>query len=321
MINLVRVTNAENVLNMELRNPEKSGFLVRDIQGLGSGTSDIRNTDYASLPGSIYDSSRKPVRNIVFQLRLLWHDTVEKARHESERYFPLGKSIKMEFFGDDRETWIEGYVESNEPTIFSTTKMEGIDCQISVLCTDPAFKSPIANSVEQKKLEGGFYFEFPRPTDEFPEIPGDCFDDSYEDPYKYRLAMSDILSGGYSVSFDYDGTAETGCKFHLYFNESADRVEIICNRTGQSLIFKPDTENRFRAGDVMIIDTNAGNRSAYVVREGTYINYLDHMLVTSSFSGIILQKGSNTFRLEIDKGTNNDAAELRIEYRNAYWSV
>lgn len=321
MINLVRVTNAENVLNMELREPEKSGFLVRDIQGLGSGTSDIRNTDYASLPGSIYDSSRKPVRNIIFQLRLLWHDTVEKARHESERYFPLGKKVKLEFFCDDRETWIEGYVESNEPTIFTTTKQEGIDCQISILCTDPAFKSFVENSVGQTKLDGGFYFIFPRPTNDFPEIPGDCYDDSYEDPDKYRLAMSTILRSSYAVTFNYDGTAQTGCVFHLYFNEMARRVELICNRSGKSILIAPDDDHRFQSGDTLIIDTRDGSKSVYVVRDGEYINYLGQLVQTSDFDGMKLTKGSNTYRLSIDKDANNDAADLRLEYRNAYWSV
>jgi len=322
MINLVRITTqSENVLNMELRNPEKSGFLIRDIQGLGSGASEIRNTDYASLPGSNYDSSRKTSRNIVFQLRLLWHDTVEKARHESEKYFPLGKKIRMEFFADDRQTWIDGYVESNEPVIFTTTKMEGIDCQISVICPDPAFKSFTENQVEQIKTEGGFYFDFPRPTTSFPDVPGDCYDSSYESPDQFRLAMDTIISGSYAVSFDYDGTAETGAIFRLYFHETAQRVEIFNNRTGDSLVIKTDEEHRFTSGDLLIIDTNLGSQSIYVVRDGEYINYLEYLFSSSSPEGMLIQKGANAYRLSIDNGANNDAAELRLEYRNAYWSV
>ena len=120
MIKSVKITNYLNEsIELEMRFPEKSGFLIRDIQGVGAGKADINTSDLANDDGSIFNSSRILSRNIVFFLDLLDTPSVELVRQKAYKYFPLKKKVKMLFTTDSRLCEIEGYVETNEPIVFS----------------------------------------------------------------------------------------------------------------------------------------------------------------------------------------------------------
>lgn len=320
MINTVTVTNeAGNVLVMDLRDPDASGFLVHDISGLGPGSTEIRQSDLASLPGSIFTNSRKPARNIVFNLKLLWASTVEECRHLAELYFPLGRKISMRFDGNDRLSTIDGYVESNEPVIFSTKSDCGIDCQISVICVDPTFKALRYKNLFSEGLEGGFYFTFPRPSDDFPNVTD--LDDSYEDPEKYRLAMSTLVTDRSDILLDYQGTAETGCEFQIRLNQAAQRVKVISDRTGAMVYVELPEESKLLPGDFLNISTIQGERGVTICRDGVEENGLKYLSSDSDFDGVMLTKGYNHFRVICDYMEATYGTDVNIKYREAYWSV
>lgn len=320
MINTVTVTNeAGNVLVMDLRDPDASGFLVHDISGLGPGSTEIRQSDLASLPGSIFTNSRKPARNIVFNLKLLWASTVEECRHLAELYFPLGRKISMRFDGNDRLSTIDGYVESNEPVIFSTKSDCGIDCQISVICVDPTFKAVDYKTLFDEGLDGGFYFEFPRPTDEFYDV--DDYDETYGSPNRYRLSMSNLTTDRSNILLEYNGTAETGCVFQLYLNQAAQKVKVINDRTGAMIYVTLSEEDKLLPGDFLNISTIQGDKSVTIWRDGLEINALKYVSAESDFDGMLLAKGINHFRVICDYSEETFGTDVNIKYREAYWSV
>lgn len=163
MINYIYVTNSLNeTLELDLRNPFKNGFAVEGITGLGQGSASINLTDYATLPGSYWTGSRKGTRNIVINLMLLWANTVEQARHTCNRYFPIMDELTLRFVTEERECWIKGRVETNDPIIFTTNdRKPGIQCSISLLCSEPSFKSTNLVRTKYSNLESGFHFSFP----------------------------------------------------------------------------------------------------------------------------------------------------------------
>ena len=163
MINYISVANeAGELLTLDLRNPYESGFAVENITGLTQGSTTINLTDYASLPGSVFNTARKGTRNIVINLVLLWANTVEQARHKCNLYFPINEKVRLTFYTEERTCYIDGYVETNDPTIFSTSNDKpGIPCSVSILCPDPAFKSINVESNKYYNLLSGFHFDFP----------------------------------------------------------------------------------------------------------------------------------------------------------------
>ena len=161
MIHAVTVTNAHGEsLRLDLRNPYQTGLAIESITGLGPVNADVAMTDYATLDGGLFSNSRLTTRNIVIQLRFIWYsETIEMIRHKTYKYFPVKQPIILDFETDERNVLASGYVESNEPNIFSAN--EG--CQISILCPDSYFYSGEGSGttiVEFSKSENVFEIPF-----------------------------------------------------------------------------------------------------------------------------------------------------------------
>ena len=159
MIKSITVTNyLGDTLKMELSRPQLSGFIITAITGLGPGKSNINTTEISTNDGSLYNSSRVPNRNIVISLRYLGNDSIEDVRQMSYKYFPIKKKLRLLIETDNRLAEIDGYVESNEPEIFS--KEEGAD--ISIICPYPFFYSADGDGMQTTVFSGVEpLFEFP----------------------------------------------------------------------------------------------------------------------------------------------------------------
>ena len=159
MINSIIVTNhLEESIKLELRFPERSGFLVQDITGLGPGKANINMTELSTTDGSVYNSAKINARNIVITIKLMANPTVEVMRQLSYKYFPIKKRIRLVIETDNRTCEIYGYVETNEPNMFSSKSTT----QISVICPDPYFYSTGEEGITITVLAGiEALFEFP----------------------------------------------------------------------------------------------------------------------------------------------------------------
>lgn len=156
MINYVEVTNylGESFV-LRLKDPAESGFFIRSIDGLGPAKANVNMTDIATIDGSRYNSARLQTRNIVMNLGFLPIHPIENLRQLTYKMFPIKKNVKLVIGADNRIVQTEGYVESNEPDIFS--KDEG--CQISIICPDPNLYAYYTESRTYKGIEP--LFEFP----------------------------------------------------------------------------------------------------------------------------------------------------------------
>lgn len=163
MIKSMTVTNVMGASKtMPLTGYEESGFLIKEISGLGAGDVSIYTTELASVDGSIYNSSHLPERDIdITLLPVLTNDgtTIEERRLECYKYFPAKQKVTLTFETDTRIAQISGYVKKNEPEIFSSPET----FSITVSCPNPYFfdvryyhgeESKTFTSVEKQ-------FEFP----------------------------------------------------------------------------------------------------------------------------------------------------------------
>lgn len=140
MIKSVTVTNyLGDSVKLELMRPEKSGFIVKSINGLGPSNASINTTEVSTNDGALFNSARLSKRNIVFKLLFMNTDTetIEDIRQKTYKYFPMKKGVTLLIETDNRLVSTTGYVETNEPNIFDSK--EG--STISIVCPDPFFYS------------------------------------------------------------------------------------------------------------------------------------------------------------------------------------
>lgn len=111
-----------------------SGFMIDKIDGLGPVDAEINTTEMV-VDGDLFNSARIGKRNIVLDL-IFYSETgtgIEEVRQFSYSLFPIKRSVYIEIETDNRKVWTQGYVEKNEPSIFSNTEGN----QVSLICPDP----------------------------------------------------------------------------------------------------------------------------------------------------------------------------------------
>jgi len=301
MIQSFTVTNhTGKSMVCELANPWKEGLAVASIDGLGPGQATINVADISSMDGGLFNSARKGTRNIVFNLIFVDHDTltIEDIRRKCYAYFPLKKNIKLKFTTSDgksnKDFLIDGYVESNEPVIFSS--QEG--ATVSVICPQPYFYR--STSQEQRfSISSNPDFAF-----EFSKVPSD----------NTELLMGDVVS--YVVSnVYYEGDADTGIVLDMTFNTDVEhtpenpktiRIDNSLTNTTNVLSLEKvksivsemlDDYTGIVAGDRITLSTIVGEKALTYYHSGVAYNVLGAIEPTGSW--VYLTSGSNY--LVIDK--------------------
>lgn len=301
MIKTITVTNhlSDSVV-LDLRNPEQSGFFIRGIDGLGPGKATINTTESLNLDGSRHNSSRLGERNIVFNLGFLGNPTIEDTRQNSYKYFPIKTLVEILFETDNKTTKISGYIESNEPDIFS--KEEG--CTISIICTDPFFYSLSNTVINFSSVISLFSF-----------------------PFSNESLTEKLIDFGSVVAYPqetitYLGDAPIGVKMYVHLLENIDQFTIYNIETREFIKIYSDvvefmTGKGLTAGEDIVISTIKGEKSILLIRDGEYINILNALSDDSSW--LFLEKGANTFYYSSIPSQSD--LQFRIEYLDVYEGI
>lgn len=311
MIYSVNVLNPSNdELILELTNPEKSGIQVRHIDGIGPTKSNINIYDVPSIDGGLFNSARTQARQIVLKLGFEWlklgdHTTplIEDARHLSYKFFPLKRKIRLEFITDYRTLYIDGYVESNEPDIFSKDETT----TVSVMCPDPNFYARdteygLINYPDQNELE--FPFDSTAGNIELSSIP-----------------KTD------SCVIDYEGDNTTGVIAELYFCHHFNMgqeitLSFINDIQSTDIIINPSkvlrtTNYKIKEGTRILINGKPGQKSVQYQMYDEYFNVFNAITLKDDWP--TLYPGKNSIILKA--GGSTDAIKGRIIYNTLYDGV
>ena len=301
MIKMVTVTNyLGESITMELGSPEKSGFLIQNIEGLGPSKATINLTELTTSDGSVFNSARVNSRNILFTLKLLSDPNVETTRQKTYKYFPIKKNIKLEFETDNRNCEIYGVVESNEPVIFSNQETT----QISILCPDPYFYSKEINNT---------VFAGIRPEFEFPF--------SNESLTENLLVTGEIIINQEQTIY-YNGDSEIGVIIYIHAMGNAGDLIIVNSGTREVMKINASrlltlTGSSIKFGDDIIISTIKGHKTISLIRDGQTINILNCLDKNNDW--FQLAKGDNVFAFAAETGDSN--LQFRIENRIVYEGI
>lgn len=309
MIKKIVVTNPKGqTLDLELSNPDKSGLGVAKVEGLGPPKANINGQEMASADGMFYSSARADTRNVIFTLEMRSRDknspygplTIEESRHLTYVYFPLKKEITITVYTDGQTLYTKGYVESNEPDIFS--RQEG--STISVICPDPyMYELGDAKTV----------FSGTQPKFEFP-----FSNESLANPL---LEIGQIWLDTTAV-LEYNGTVDTGILITIHAFGDCEKIQLFNVDTRERITIDTEkiqtiTGKPFQAKDDIIISTVKGERYCKILRNGEYINIIGALGRDTDWFQI--SNGDNAFGFSAESGAHN--ISVTFSYQNAYVGV
>ena len=301
MIKTITVTNHLNEsVVLDLKSPEQSGFFVRGVEGLGPAKATINTTESLSLDGSVYNSARVGERNIVFNLGFLEKPTIEETRRESYKFFPLKRQVVIDIETDIRTYRTFGYVESNEPNIFS--KQEA--CLISVICPNSYFYSLDYTVINFSNLVS--VFQFPFSNESLTE----------------KLIIFGNISGETQNNIIYQGDSNPGFIMYVHVTGLVEDLVIYNLTTGEEMSISSDilvalTGEGLHSGDEIVISTVKGDKSVILIRDGEIINILNTLGEDSDWFS--LERGDNIFYYTVSSGLSN--LQFRIEYQTIYEGI
>ena len=255
---------------LELTN--NPNYTVFKIEGLNPPHATINSSVNTTTDGSSINSVRLENRNIVIYATM--EGDVEANRINLYKYFPVKKTIKLYFSNKSRDIYIEGTVELIECDLFSNKQV----AQISIICPRPYFKD-VENLVTV-----------------FSDISS-----MFEFPFSISKAGVEISTIGTNQrrSIINTGDIETGVLIKLFATGTVVNPVIydVLKRTYLKLNFT------MLASDTVVINTNVGEKSIELIRDGVTYNAMGYMAQDSTW--FILEAGDNVFTYDADSGNSN----------------
>lgn len=254
---------------LELTN--NPNYTVYKIEGLNPPQATINSSVNTTTDGSSINSVRLENRNIVIYMTI--EGDVESNRINLYKYFPVKKRIKLYFKNNSRDVYIEGTVELIECDQFTNKEV----AQISIICPKPYFKD-IENLVTSFG-DVSSMFEFP-----------------------FSIAKTGIEISGITTnqrrSIINTGDIETGVIIKLFSTGTVVNPVIydVLKRTQLKLNFT------MLASDTIVINTNVGEKSIELIRDGVTYNAMGYMAQDSTW--FIMEAGDNVFTYDADSGNS-----------------
>lgn len=277
----------ENGQKLELT--QNSEYDVINIEGLNPVGATINTYKIGVSDGEHYNSSYVNIRNIVLYIvPKNKSNDIETNRLALYKYFRPKHKIRLYFQHDSRNVFIDGYVETVEISLYSQLEQ----FQISVICPQPYFLDISTAQGDFTQIEN--LFEFPFAIEE-------------EGIEFSRFGQID------DIYINNDGEVETGLIISLYAFGSASGIELYLNDTQYFKLGDLSLET----GDILTINTNKGEKSVTLLRNGTEINCINYV-----------SKGSTWFTLDIGEnkiskiiGSGMESVNIDVSYYIKYIGV
>lgn len=285
-----------------------SGLLITSIDGLGPTKATINMTGLTTTDGDIFNSARLSGRNIVIKGYFVHAGSIEEARLLSYKYFPIKKKVTVRVYTDNRTGEIEGYVESNEPDIFS----EQSGCQISILCESPFFKDVGKDGTAVTR------FSNVEPLFEFIDNSATAETDSYYFP---DFEFGNMIHQR-ECEIVYNGDQDAGFNMNIKVKRPTTHITIYNDLTGETFGLtssKLGGSGTFEIGDLITICTIQGQKSVYLTREGARRNILNAVDKNSSWFKLI--RGNNLFSYETEPVSSEMHLDFSVVAQNIFEGV
>lgn len=263
-------------------------YQVIDISGLNPPPAQINTSTIVGMDGAVFNSSKLNTRNIVLTVRI--NGDVEANRLNLYKYFRTKESCTFYYKNGTLDVSIGGYIETVECGLFTNSET----AQISILCTYPYFKS-IAQVIKDFSHEVAA-FEFP-------------FSINIGEPViisEYSMTLINVFNASES---------ETGATIEIAVNADVDTIDIKNTTTGEEFAL----DFAFEAGDYIMINTNIGEKTVTLMRDGAQENLFRALRQGSDF--FQLAAGNNVFEYTAGGIVENPNVFIVFKFYNVYRGV
>lgn len=260
--------NRDEILTLT-NNPN---YTVYRVEGITPPKATINSSVNTTSDGSAVNSVWVEYRNIVIYVAL--EGDVEANRINLYKYFPLKKSVTLYFKNGSRDVYICGNVEYIECDLFANRQV----AQISLICTKPYFKSVNEVVTYFSDVVNSFSFPFAIPVE--------------------GIEISSISSNARKTIYN-SGEVESGVIIEIY---CLDKVvnPVIYNTLNNTHLRLNITTQAF---DKIVINTNVGEKSISLIRNGVTTNIIGYLCCDSEW--FVLDTGDNVFTYSADEGQIN----------------
>lgn len=285
MFNLILENAAGDQLTFGMGSP----FTVTEIDGLYPPSATINTSELALMDGALYNSAKVNMRtlNIAFAIET----NAAKNRIEVFKVLKSKQYVKFIYNGQYRQVYAEGYIESINITYFDMKQI--VTC--TVICPSPYFKEAQEIVNELSNIVGAFHFPF----------------SSTATP---QLVFS-YFSTDVGITVENDGDVECGMIIELYANDAVTDPKIF-NYVTQEYI---GLDISMQAGDLITINTNAGQKTATLLRAGVETNIFNSVIKNSTW--LQLEPNGSTFVYEVGTGSNSANLMVTFTHTNLYEGV
>lgn len=266
-----------------------ASYNITNIQGLSPAKATINTTQAALVDGAIYNSAKVNMRsiNIAFTIE----EPVEVNRLNIYQVLRVKGPIKVNYSSPNIDVFIEGYIESLDVGHFDKKQK----ATVSILCPAPYFKSAQEIINEISFTTARFHFPFSNPVGETSVVFG-------------------VISAVARAAVPNGGGIDTGLIFEVYAKDYCDNPTIYNYMTGESF----GVNVSFWPGDTLIINTNTGEKSVTLVREGIESNLFNDIIEGSKW--LTLPPEGAVFVYTLGEG-DTGAVLISIKHYDLYEGV
>ena len=247
-------------------------YTVFKIEGLNPPPATVNRAVNTTTDGSSINSVRLESRNLVIYMTV--NGDIEANRINLYKYFPVKKKVKIFFNNESRNVYIEGVVELIECDQFTSRQV----AQISLICPQPYFKE--VNELTSIFSDVSPLFSFP-----------------------FNIAENGVevsaITTNQRKSIINAGDIETGAIIKLF------AIGTVVNPILYDVLKRTHLKLNFTMlpSDTIVINTNVGEKSIELIRDGVTYNALGYMLPDSTWFN--LEAGDNVFTYDADSGNSN----------------
>lgn len=245
---------------------------ILSIEGLSPPAAALNFSTMANFDGSRYNSGRLDNRNLVLTIKI--HNPAEKNRVNLYKYFQMNRKIRLHYANNARAVFIDGYVETFENNLFTMNQT----AQISIICPNPYWQAATLSEITFSQVIDQFKFPFSIAAEGMP------------------FSTLETLN----TQIIENGEIETGVIIEFRANTSQILNPKLINRTTNQFF---GVNFDLNEGDVIRINTNRGEKSVVLIRDGIETNIINSMATGSSW--LQLAAGINEISYECDEGAEN----------------
>lgn len=249
----------------------ESEYQILSITGLNPPSAHLNTSNVAGMDGALYNSARLNTRNIVITVKI--NGDVEENRQNLYNYCLTKEKVRFYFKNNNRDVYIDGYVDSVECDLFTNDER----MQISIICPSPYFLDTEDTQVDGSSITALFTFPFSI---------------DIGNPIPFSMYVLDSIINLYNDSDD-----QIGMLIDIDVNVTVNSIQIVNTGTGERFTLSYD----FESGDHITVNTIKGQKSIVLLRNGVYTNIFSAMQKGSVF--FQLASGDNFFAYTVDNSS------------------